>query len=127
MGGKMLRRVILSAVVCAVALVSLQQAIADVYVRGYYRSNGTYVQPHYRSNPDGNPYNNWSTYPNVNPYTGTMGTKHIQLQTVIINPYVGSFQTKQIQSYLPSGINYRRSYQTPDYSDTYTPTYYLGW
>ena len=50
-------------------------AFADVYVRGYYRSNGTYVQPHYRSNPDGNFYNNWSTYPNVNPYTGETGTK----------------------------------------------------
>jgi hypothetical protein len=50
-------------------------AFADVSVRGYYRSNGTYVQPHYRSNPDGNVYNNWSTYPNVNPYTGRTGTK----------------------------------------------------
>lgn len=28
-------------------------------VRGYYRSNGTYVQPHYRSNPDGNKWNNY--------------------------------------------------------------------
>ena len=50
-------------------------AFADVSVRGYYRPNGTYVQPHYRSNPDGNVYNNWSTYPNVNPYTGRTGTK----------------------------------------------------
>ena len=50
-------------------------AFADVYVRGYHRSNGTYVQPHYKSNPDGNSYNNWSTYPNVNPYTGKTGTR----------------------------------------------------
>ena len=48
---------------------------AAVHVRGYYRSNGTYVQPHYRSNPDGIFQNNWSTYPNVNPYTGAIGTK----------------------------------------------------
>ena len=48
---------------------------ADVYVRGYYRSSGTYVAPHYRSNPDGNFSNNWSTYPNVNPYTGKQGTR----------------------------------------------------
>jgi hypothetical protein len=46
-----------------------------VRVRGYYRSNGTYVQPHYRSAPDGNFYNNWSTKGNVNPYTGKRGTK----------------------------------------------------
>ena len=34
--------------------------IADVYVNGYYRKDGTYVQPHYRSNPDGYRYNNYS-------------------------------------------------------------------
>ncbi len=50
-------------------------AYAVVSVRGYYRSNGTYVAPHYRSNPDGNFYNNWSTKGNVNPYTGEAGTK----------------------------------------------------
>jgi len=31
---------------------------AQTYVRGYYRSNGTYVAPHTRSAPDSNPYNN---------------------------------------------------------------------
>lgn len=46
---------------------------SPTYVRGYYRSSGTYVQPHYRSYQDGNFYNNWSTYPNVNPYTGSRG------------------------------------------------------
>lgn len=42
----------------------------DVYVKGYYRKDGTYVQPHYRSAPDGNPYNNYSYPGNYNPYTG---------------------------------------------------------
>jgi len=31
----------------------------DVYVRGYYRKDGTYVRPHYRSKPDGVKYNNY--------------------------------------------------------------------
>lgn len=35
---------------------------AYVNVRGYYRSNGTYVAPHIRSNPDGNPYNNLGSW-----------------------------------------------------------------
>jgi hypothetical protein len=39
-------------------------------VSGYYRRDGTYVQPHYRSNPDGNPYNNYSFPGNYNPNTG---------------------------------------------------------
>lgn len=47
----------------------------DVYVRGYTRSDGTYVAPHWRSAPDGNPWNNYSTKGNVNPYTGREGTR----------------------------------------------------
>ncbi|MHB1001856.1 MAG: hypothetical protein ACYC27_21665 [Armatimonadota bacterium] len=47
----------------------------SVYVKGYTRKDGTYVAPHYRSAPDGNFSNNWSTKGNVNPYTGKEGTK----------------------------------------------------
>jgi hypothetical protein len=47
----------------------------QVYVNGYYRSNGTYVQPHYRTSPNNTVNDNWSTYPNVNPYTGNVGTR----------------------------------------------------
>ncbi len=46
-----------------------------MYVKGYDREDGTYVRPHYRSAPDGNFYNNWSTKGNINPYTGKPGTK----------------------------------------------------
>lgn len=46
----------------------------SVYVHGYIKSNGTYVAPHFRSAPDGNPYNNWSYPGNVNPYTGKVAT-----------------------------------------------------
>ena len=62
--------------VVVIVLVATTVVNADIYVWGYHRSNGTYVQPHYRSNPDGNFYNNWSTYPNVNPHTGEIGTRH---------------------------------------------------
>ena len=47
----------------------------SVRVRGYTKRDGTYVPPHYRSAPDGNFYNNWSTKGNVNPYTGKEGTR----------------------------------------------------
>jgi len=47
---------------------------ADVWVNGYYRKNGTYVMGHWRSSPDGNPYNNWSFPGNINPYTGKVAT-----------------------------------------------------
>lgn len=68
-----MRRVL--GVVFAVAMLLVStSASAQVHVRGYFRSNGTYVQPHYRSAPDGNPYNNWSFPGNVNPYTGKVAT-----------------------------------------------------
>lgn len=51
-------------------------ARADVRVNGYFRSNGTYVQPHYRSNPDGNFNNNWSSSGNINPHTGSLGYRN---------------------------------------------------
>lgn len=44
-------------------------------VRGYTRSNGTYVAPHHATNPNGTRLDNWSTRGNVNPYTGRVGTK----------------------------------------------------
>jgi len=45
-----------------------------VWVRPHVRSNGSYVEGHYRTAPDSNPYNNWSTQGNVNPFTGKQGT-----------------------------------------------------
>ena len=55
-------------------LVSVVEA-GSVRVKGYTRKNGTYVAPHYRSSPDRNFYNNWSTKGNINPYTGKEGTR----------------------------------------------------
>lgn len=50
-------------------------SLADVYVHGYTRSDGTYVEPHHRSDPDRTDLNNWSTIGNTNPYTGKPGWK----------------------------------------------------
>jgi len=66
------------------AIVFLSSSIAQAtYVNGYYKKNGTYVQPHYRSNADSNPWNNYSTQGNTNPYTGQQGTVNPCVQ----NPY----------------------------------------
>ena len=59
----------------AAALALPATVSAQVYVHGYTKKDGTYVAPHYRSSPDSNPYNNYSTRGNVNPYTGQVGTK----------------------------------------------------
>ena len=54
---------------------SLSPVFADTWVNGYTKSNGTYVQGHYRSSPDSYKNNNWSTSGNSNPYTGKRGTR----------------------------------------------------
>jgi len=43
--------------------------------RGYVKSNGTYVAPARATNPNRTANDNWSTKPNVNPYTGKTGTR----------------------------------------------------
>ena len=45
------------------------------HVKGYIRSDGTYVAPHRATNPNNTTRDNWSVKPNVNPYTGVPGTK----------------------------------------------------
>jgi hypothetical protein len=67
-------RTILAAAFAAMTVaVSMAQLDDYVYVRGYYRLDGTYVRPHYRTRPDGYFWNNWSSYGNINPFTGERG------------------------------------------------------
>lgn len=50
-------------------------AAQSVYVRPHVRSDGTYVQGHMRTAPNSTRTDNWSSSPNVNPYTGQQGTR----------------------------------------------------
>lgn len=50
-------------------------ASAQNYVKGYMKRDGTYVMPHYRSSPNSSTFDNYSTKPNINPYTGRRGTE----------------------------------------------------
>lgn len=68
-----MKRIILATAIMTMLFSGI--AYAQVHVNGYYRQNGTYVQPHQRTAPDYTPNNNYSTYPNVNPYTGQQGYK----------------------------------------------------
>jgi hypothetical protein len=44
-----------------------------IKVSGYYRNNGTYVQPYFRTAPNTTNRDNFSTKGNTNPYTGKPG------------------------------------------------------
>src|SRR6266705_487542 len=67
--------VALLALILAIGGFALQAFAGDVHVRGHIRRDGAYVQPHWRSSPDSSYNNNWSTFPNFNPYTGHQGTR----------------------------------------------------
>lgn len=69
-------RVFLKLIAAGVALATAGTAMAQVYVQPHVRSNGTYVQGHYRSAPNSSAYDNYSTRGNVNPYTGQAGTRN---------------------------------------------------
>lgn len=57
------------------ATLSAAPAIADQYVKGHTRSDGTYVAPYHRSSPNSVQSDNYSTKGNTNPYTGQAGTQ----------------------------------------------------
>lgn len=97
--------------VIAVILSSVPVSAQDTYVDGYVRSDGTYVQPHFRSQADNNLDNNFSTRGNTNPYTGSAGREH--------PPSLNSRQNENSSHYQPSTRNwnnnrpYRSSYRRP--------------
>jgi len=64
------RIIILAILILIIFSLLLSFASADVWVNGYYKKNGTYVQGYWRSSPDSDPTNNFSYPGNVNPYTG---------------------------------------------------------
>lgn len=76
----MLRKACLSLAIVAASMFAANNANAQESVSGYYRHNAyggsTYVRPYHRTHADTSFYNNWSTYPNINPYTGHVGTHH---------------------------------------------------
>lgn len=47
--------------------------VSIVFVRGYFRGDGTWVRPHVRTAPNEVRWDNWSCHGNVNPYTGRRG------------------------------------------------------
>ena len=68
-----MKRLIVSIVTLICLIGFAGSSFASVYVRGYTKRNGSYTFPHYRSNPDGHKFNNWSYHGNINPYTGRRG------------------------------------------------------
>jgi hypothetical protein len=59
--------------ICLLVIATTVFAQQDVWVNGYYRKDGTYVEGYYRTAPNSTKYDNYSTQGNINPYTGKPG------------------------------------------------------
>ena len=66
-------RIFTVAITVFMALAPVPILAQDTYVRGYMRSDGSYVQPHYRTERNETQQDNYSTKGNVNPYNGRQG------------------------------------------------------
>ena len=75
------------------AILSLSTTFAQVYVGGYFKSNGTYVESHWRTEPNSTRNDNWSTVGNTNPYTGCIGTKQGGYNSSYNNTFQTSYPT----------------------------------
>lgn len=110
-------------------------AQSQVWVNGYYRSNGTYVQGHYRTEKNHTVNDNWTTRGNVNPYTGKAGTlpRSTSYPTTYYKPVrYPAYPTPTRSRYsTPSyststyvkPVSYPSTYSTPSYS---SQTIYTG-
>ena len=58
----------------ALALVGSVANAEDVYVHGYTRQDGTYVEPYHRSSPNSYTFDNYGSKGNTNPYSGERGS-----------------------------------------------------
>lgn len=118
MGQALRRRRAVVLIALAAAYAAAQSTFADVWVDGYRRSNGTYVEGHWRSDPDGDLRNNWSTEGNQNPYTGKWGTK--KLPPGYGGPGYGGSYTSSSSS---SSLN-RSLHSLPNYAQGGTPSWF---
>jgi hypothetical protein len=87
-------------------LISYASFAQDVWVNSYYKSDGTYVEGYYRTEPDNTVNNNYSTIGNQNPYTGEYGTKPREPYT---NTPAGNIVTPISLLYTPSNYYYNDS------------------
>jgi hypothetical protein len=62
-------------VVLFAALIAAPLSAQTVNVKPTIRKDGTFVNSHQRTAPNSTTRDNWSTKPNVNPYTGKAGTR----------------------------------------------------
>ena len=72
---------ILAVILASIFLLKIGSVEAYVSVKEYYRSNGTYVAPYVRSNPNGLKSDNYGYTPSQGAYNPTYGTRGTEWDT----------------------------------------------
>lgn len=85
--------------ILALALFATPVLARDAAVKGTIRKNGTYVSPHHRTTPNKTRTDNYSSTPNVNPYTSKEGR---------VDPYAVKPPVKLLQALARSRRSKRR-------------------
>jgi hypothetical protein len=93
-------------------------ASAYVNVRGYYRSNGTYVAPHVRSNPNGLKYDNYGWTPSQGLYNSSYGTRGSTWDTPTYITDPNYYEGKALYESNQTGSYYSGSYSSPSYNSS---------
>lgn len=96
-----------------VLLIASLSVSAQTTVSGYFKNNGTYVQPHVRSSKNNTNHDNWSTRGNSNPFTGNTGSVAKDYSSRALNYGSGSTIFTG-----PKGGQY---YNNPQGNKTYVP------
>ena len=74
--------------VAVLAVVTAPAFARDGAVKGSVRKDGAYVAPHHRTTPNSTRTDNYSSKPNVNPYTGKDGR---------VDPYAPKQATRAVK------------------------------
>ncbi len=115
---------IISLSIFALLLSLTNTADAYVSVKGYYKSNGTYVSPHVRSNPNGLKSDNYSYTPSQGAYNKTYGTRGAEWDTPTYITDPSYYQGKSL--YESGNSNSGTYYQYPTTPTCPINSYYDG-
>ena len=95
---------------------------SSTYVSGYTRADGTYISGYYKTTPNSTNRDNYTTKPNVNPYTGTSG--YIQPDSKPLNS--GSAYSSPSYSAPANYNNSSSSYPAPISTGSRGGQYYIN-
>lgn len=117
---------------CIASILLVGISNAAEWVNGYFRRDGTYVPGHWRSERDANFWNNWSSWGNINPYTGKKGYRLPKLEDYLQKPSYYNYTFRPFEYYLKhksfsptyEDEGYNRSYYNYSYSPQQYPMLY---